>query len=248
MNHAHVLKGAALLCAAGLAQPLWAQAVQQVQGTLARSDPSEADGRPYDDHRLRLEAGTRYRISVSSSDFDTLIRLYGPGGGGALAEDDDGGEGSNSSLVFSARERGEYRLRVTGYNSDSLGAYSGSVRALAPLKPPVTRPSGSGSMNVDVFTGRLEEDTDGEPGVADFLVRIDSGQTIWAGAKSADFDTVLKLYRAGELDDEPIVSNDDAGGSDSLLQFTPDYGGEYILRVTSFNGGSGGAFTLQVAR
>lgn len=248
MNYVHAFKGAALLCAAGLAQPLWAQAVQQVDGTLARSDSSEADGRLYDDHRVRLDAGTRYRISVGSSDFDTLIRVYGPDGGAPLAQDDDGGEDSNSSLVFLPGESGEYRLRVTGFNSDSLGAYSGSVRALSPLKPPVTRPSGSGSMNVDVFTGTLEEDADGEPGVADFLVRIDPGQTIWAGARSADFDTVLNVYRAGEADGQPIASNDDAGGTDSLLQFTPDDGGEYILRVTSFSGGSGGAFTLQVAR
>lgn len=247
MTYAHVLMSAALLASTAFAQPALAQASQPVEGSLTSDDQFEADGRRYDDHRLRLDAGARYRIAVGSSDFDTLIRVYGPAGGAPLAEDDDGGGGSNSSLLFSPRESGEYRLRVTSYSGENLGDYTGSVRTLAPLAPPVTRPTSSASLKVDTFAGQLVDD-DGEPGVADFQVRVNAGQAIWASAESDDFDTVLLAFRAGELDGEPMARNDDAGGTNSLLRFTPDESGDYILRVTAFRGESGGAFTLQVAR
>ena len=53
------------------------------------SQPGDEHHR-YDDHRVRLEAGQRYRLSVNSDAFDPVAHLYRAGEAEPVAENDDG--------------------------------------------------------------------------------------------------------------------------------------------------------------
>jgi hypothetical protein len=62
---------------------------------------------------------------------------------------------------------------------------------------------------------------------------------------SGGFDTVLSLLdSAGEV----VAENDDSVGdnTNSLIFFKVRQSGNYIVRVSSFGGSSGGKFTLRV--
>ena len=61
-----------------MSAPAAAQQPWSVSGEITESDAG-GTGQHYDNHTLRLEAGQRYRISVDSSAFDTVARLYRAG-------------------------------------------------------------------------------------------------------------------------------------------------------------------------
>ncbi|MGE0180332.1 MAG: PPC domain-containing protein, partial [Sphingomonas sp.] len=108
---------AALLASAGpaAAQPAWSG-----EGALTDSDPQMSEGNRYDDHRLQLQAGQRYRISVDSSDFDPVARLIRVGQEQPVAENDDSA-GLNPRINYTPAEGGDYILRVYGYSADGRG-------------------------------------------------------------------------------------------------------------------------------
>ena len=81
------------VAAALFAAPLPAQPSESrpwnVAGRIEDGDRKDTEERHYDEHRLRLEAGHRYRISAGSDDFDTMIQLFQPGENAPVAENDD---------------------------------------------------------------------------------------------------------------------------------------------------------------
>ena len=70
-------KTLSLLTAALLATPAAAQPTDSwtAEGRLEEGDSRNAEQHRYDDHLVRLEAGRRYRISLRSDDFDTVLHL-----------------------------------------------------------------------------------------------------------------------------------------------------------------------------
>lgn len=233
-----------------VAAPAWAQTAPatEMTGTLSAEDATEADGRHFDDHPITLTAGTRYRISAESEAFDMMIRLYGPEGGAALIENDDGGDALNSRLTFTPTASGAYRLRVTTYDSTGLGDYTASVEALPPLPAPVTQPTGTETMTFKVFEGALtDSDPDDGGKFDDYQIALTAGEPVWIQAVSDAFDMVVKLYPLEQRDGEPAAMDDDSGGGlNALLIYTPETSGDYIVRVTSYEGGNNGAYKLRI--
>ncbi|MDX2254617.1 MAG: PPC domain-containing protein [Pseudanabaenaceae cyanobacterium bins.39] len=88
----------------------------------------------------------------------------------------------------------------------------------------------------------------GQKGFArDYIISANKDERIEVSVNSKSFDTVLSLLdRKGEV----IAENDDASNSEtnSLIFFRFRESGQYIIRVSSFGGSSGGKFTLQVNR
>src|SRR6185295_5643515 len=140
----HTLSLTAL--AAALAAPAMAQtpaAPIHVAGELTASDAQGEEHRRYDDIKVHLEAGQRYRLSVDSEAFDPVAHLYRPGNvftdETQVAMNDDG-EGLNSRISYSPGESGDYTLRVSGFAAEARGAYTADAALLPPLAPPITTP------------------------------------------------------------------------------------------------------------
>ena len=97
-----------------------------VEGRLEAGDrPSDAGGRSRD-YTIRLQEGQLLAITAKSGDFDTMVILFKPGGDKLGENDDREGGGTDSLLVVSAPEAGDYTLRINSLpvGEGHVGAYS----------------------------------------------------------------------------------------------------------------------------
>jgi hypothetical protein len=246
------LAAAAGLLAPAAAAQSGASVPWSTEGRL-EDDDSQAEGRRYDEHRLRLEAGRRYRISAGSDDFDTLIRLFQAGEADPVAENDDFDveQGLNSRITYVPEESGDYLLRVLAFSEEERGAYTASAEALPPLPPPITaRPSERPRLRWRIWEGELTEADPDRDGARydDYLVTMRAGETRLISAESEGFDPIIWVLRAGEREGEPLEVDDDTGpGLNALLGFQPDSDGDYLVRVTAYGSGGAGAYRLRVS-
>jgi hypothetical protein len=238
--------------------PIWV-----VDGELVDGDaqaPAEegaeqgAERHRYDDHRIQLEAGRRYSLSVNSDAFDPIARLLRPGSPDVIAENDDSGETLNSRIAYTPAESGDYILRVTGFAADARGAYHAEAAQLPPLPAPVAQPT----QNVPVtgtwalFQGELaatDPEIDGKH-YDDYLIHVGAGQVRYISLEGQGFDALVQVLRASEREGgETLEQDDDTGaGLNSLLAFAPDEAGDYIVRVTTFGENSTGSYRLWVSQ
>jgi len=217
----------AALALAMLAAPAAAQAPWSAAGELTDADSQDEGQHRYDEHRIRLDAGQRYRISVDAPEFDTVARLYRAGTAEPVAENDDG-EGLNPRITYVPPESGDFVLRVLGFSEAGRGAYTARVAALPPLPPGVPVPwSTAGSL--------------ADPGGADHVLRLEAGQRYRFSVESSAFDPVATLYAPGR--GEQVARNDDSGGTlNSRISYTPSASGDYVLSVTAFSSGRPGHY------
>lgn len=224
-------------------------------GELDARDSKTQAGQPYDEYRLALRAGQRLRASAASSDFDTVVEIRAEGAGDSdtpLAQNDDSGEGLNSSLTFSAPADGAYRIRVHTFDGAAKGAYTLKLEAVAPLPPPL-RPvaTSSGSMQWSTYLGELtgSDPEDAGSRFDDYELAFEKDAEILLRLDSGGFDPVVRIFKSGQRDGPEIASNDDGGGgTDSLLFFTPEDSGNYIVRVGTVGEATTGVYRLRIGR
>lgn len=254
----------AALAIALAAPPAFAQGpIWIVDGELVDGDaqaPAEegaeqgAARHRYDDHRIRLDAGRRYRLSVNSEAFDPLARLLRAGQTEVIAENDDSGESLNSRISYTPAESGDYILRVTGFAADARGAYHAEAAQLPPLPAPISQPT----RNVPVtgawslFEGDLaatDPEIEGKH-YDDYLIQVAAGQVRYISLEGQGFDALVQVLRAGEREGgDPLEQDDDTGaGFNSLLAFAPEEAGDYIVRVTTFGENTTGTYRLWVSQ
>jgi hypothetical protein len=226
-----------------------------VSGRIEDGDSAEdeGEGRRYDEHVLRLEAGRRYRISVDSSAFDSLARLYGPAAAEPVAENDDSGGGLNSRITYAPTQSGDYVLRVSPLSADGRGAYRAAAEPAPPLPAPATFFSRMEATIWRVYTGSLTAaDAEiGGPHFDDYLVHFEAGQqrTVALDATGTEpFDAVVQIFPADRRDGEPLAANDDSGGTlNSMLIFKAEQAGDYIVRATALSPQGLGPYRLRVS-
>jgi hypothetical protein len=247
----------AVSLAALAATPALAQgpgAPLNITGELQDSDAKGDEDHRYDDHRIRLEAGQRYRITVEAEGFDTVARLMREGQEEPVAENDDYGEGLNSRIAYSPTESGDYVLRVMGFAAEARGPYTARVEQAPPLPAPIstagTAVSTTGTWSL--WEGALADtdpDHDGRHYV-DYLVHFDAGQRRFISLEAVgDWDPMIEILTAAEREGDAADQDDDSGvGLNSLLAFQAEEAGDYIVRVTSFGEGSTGRYRLWVSQ
>ena len=257
----HTLSLAAL--AAALAAPAMAQTAasvpMHVAGTLTDGDAQAEEHHRYDDLRIHLEAGQRYRLSVDSEAFDPVAHLYRPGNvfndESQVAMNDDS-NGLNSRISYAPTESGDYTLRVSGFAAEARGAYTADAAILPPLAPPITTP-GRPTPTSGTWLGWEGELGDGDPDIEgrhfdDYLIHVDAHQIRYISLEGLGFDAMVQiLHPADRGSDAPDVvdSDDDSGvGFNSLMAFSPDEGGDYIVRVTSFGENAKGTYRLWITQ
>ena len=88
----------------------------------------------------------------------------------------------------------------------------------------------------------------GQKGFArDYAISAEKDERLEITVNSGSFDTVLSLI---DSKGEVIFENDDAvgDGTNSLIFFKVRQSGNYIVRVSSFGGSSGGKFILRITK
>jgi hypothetical protein len=233
----------AAIAIAFIAAPAWAQAPWSGSGELTDNDSTGDEQRRYDDHAIRLEAGQRYRISVDSTAFDPVARLYRAGETATPVAENDDGEGLNPRISYSPAASGDYVLRVSAFGADGRGAYTAGVAQLPPLPPSVPVPwSVSGRIETGDAT---DAGTEGRR-YDEYSLRLEGGRRYRLSINASDFDPLARLYRAGS--DEVVAENDDSGGTlNSLISYRPTEAGDYVLRVSPLAADGRGAYRAAAA-
>jgi WD40 repeat protein len=99
----------------------------ETQGQLVSSDRVLPDrGTYYAEHSLSVTTGQEVIVRLESEDFDPYLQLMNSAGE-VIAENDDS-FGSNSGIVWKLDQGGSYRLVVTSYAKEKVGAYRLSVK------------------------------------------------------------------------------------------------------------------------
>jgi hypothetical protein len=94
-----------------------------MSGELTSADPRIGEGRFAQAWSLQGSAGQRYRIELSSSEFDCYLMLVGPGIAEPLVDDDSAGD-LDARLVYTLPEDGTYRVIVTSAGAEETGAFT----------------------------------------------------------------------------------------------------------------------------
>lgn len=255
----HMLSLAAL--AAALAAPAMAQPAEpiHVAGELTTSDARGEEQHRYDDIRVHLEAGQRYRLSVNSEAFDPVAHLYRPGNvftdETQVAMNDDS-EGLNSRISYTPTESGDYTLRIVGFAADARGAYTADVAMLPPLAPPITAPgtptAASGTWLLWEGDLSATDEQSGSQYFDDYLIHVDAHQIRYISLEGMGFDAMVQIIRPADRGSESpdvVDSDDDSGvGFNSLMAFSPDEGGDYIVRVTGLGEHATGRYRLWITQ
>lgn len=261
---ASLLATTALVAGMGLAAPVTAEVAvtagaqaaeprardlrlgREARGSLDGRDATDDEGRPYEPWRLRLAAGQSVAISLSSDAFDARVQI-GRGTGEAyevLGENDDGPDGTDSRLIFTAPEAGDYLVRASVF-AEGEGDYTLNVEDAPP--PPPAEPITIGQT----VEGELgDDDAVDENSVRHdaYRITLGEGQRIAVTLRSGDFDSFLSARPAGSTDASRVIEDDDGLGEGlhSRLTITAASAGDWIIHARGLSSSTAGAYRLSV--
>lgn len=233
----------AAIAIAFIAAPAWAQAPWSAAGELTDNDSVGDEQHRYDDHVIHLDAGQRYRISVDSTAFDPVARLYRAGETATAVAENDDTDGFNPRISYSPTASGDFVLRVLAFGADGRGAYTAGLASLPPLPPSVAVPWST--------SGRIETGDSAEAGTEgrrydEYSLRLEGGRRYRFSVDASAFDPLARLYRAGT--EEVVAENDDSGGTlNSLISYRAPESGDYVLRVSPLVADGRGAYRAAAA-
>lgn len=216
-----------------------------IDGALAQGDGVNDQGRRADRYRFTGQAGQRLRATLTSGEFDTYLALFREGSSEAVAEDDDGvGGGTDSRLTVTLPADGVYVLEARSFEATSSGAYQLKLEEAAPERAPEGLDFGG------KVSGAIDEndpkDDEGR-GYDAFTVTGVQGRRMQAIMRSGDFDTYLRIGKAGEDFTELAEDDDGLGqGTDSRLNFTFPENGSFVLRAMGLTAGEDGLYALEL--
>jgi hypothetical protein len=99
---------------------------ETVRGELSESDPRAEDDSFYDLYSYRGRAGETLVITMQSEDFDTYLSIGTLDGGEfqLIDSNDDGDAGTDSELVITLPDDGDYLIRANSLMGDETGDYT----------------------------------------------------------------------------------------------------------------------------
>ncbi|MCL1467435.1 FG-GAP-like repeat-containing protein [Argonema galeatum] len=140
-------------------------------------------------------------------------------------------------------------LTLIGNSTYNLGNANSATVTIADNEPAIAIPTINGSQTLNATLSSADPNNPTRSGryKDDYrLVGVTPGQTIQINLNAPSFDTYLQVINADT--GQEITSDDDSGeGRNSQLSLTVQPGINYLVRVTSFNGGDTGNYTLITA-
>ncbi len=98
------------------------------QGSLGSGDSLAPDNTYYDEYSFQGRAGQRVTITLESNEFDTYLALGDDNGNLIDSNDDYQSGGTNSQIVTTLPQDGNYTIIVNGYSPADQGRYALTVR------------------------------------------------------------------------------------------------------------------------
>jgi thiol-disulfide isomerase/thioredoxin len=99
---------------------------------LADDDPKDTGPQTGQSHRkvykIKLSEGQAYRIDMTSTEFDTYLRLENAAGKQVAFNDDIDAKNLNSRILYVAPKTGEYRIIATTFEPGKTGAFQLEVK------------------------------------------------------------------------------------------------------------------------
>ncbi|RIV88149.1 hypothetical protein D2V17_08150 [Aurantiacibacter xanthus] len=215
---------------------------RSVTGTLTSSDP-RGEHSVEDIYLIEADAGQSLRLALASDEFDTLLRVEGPGGFSVENDDDPAGSTLNSLVETTLPQAGTYRVVVASYSESGLGSYRlDSSGAASSASGGFTRLTLGRTVNGSLASG--DETISSGEYVDAYTFDGQRGQRVTFDMTSSEFDTYLSLLMPGGGSE----ANDDRAGGDgetnSRLTVTLPETGAYTLVATSYQGGETGRYTI----
>ena len=216
-------------------------AATTVNGSLSASSGSSVSctGCFASSYGFTLSSAQTVQIDLTSTAFDTYLRVL-DANGVVVAADDDSGGGSNSRIRrgFAA---GTYRIEASSYNTGSTGAFTLVVQVVSVT---VTQIAVGQTVN-----GTLSATSGRSAGCAGcyadlYQFTVSSAQQLIISLNSTAFDAYLRVLDAGGA----TVATDDDGGGGSNARINRTFAaGTYRIEATSYTSAKTGAYTLSVA-
>lgn len=218
-------------------------------GTLSTTDAT-VDGSPdqyADGYRFHAEAGDIVEAVARSSEFDTTLTIQRDTRWGQteyLGFDDDGlGEGTNSRLRLHVEEGGDYTLTLSSYSAGEVGAYRLELNRVEPW--PAATPIDIGSAQSGTISNTDPTSDDGLPFDA-YSISVQAGQRLEIVSQSVGLSTFAEVGRlSGPAGWDPLAYGEETNDGSRLL-FSPEEGGDYIVRVNPTEMAMRGDYTMTI--
>ena len=197
---------------------------------------------------LQATADQVVDISLSSSEFDPVLRIEGPNGFRIENDDDPGTRTLDSRIRATLPDTGTYRLVVTSYAQDARGGFVLSTGKPTGALGPAAETTRAIALGDKVYGALATGDESFETGELTDLYRFEGqrGQRLDITMESAEIDTYLLLY----LPDGNEVRNDDGAGmedTNSRISITLPQDGTYEIAASSYAVGEQGSYSLNIA-
>lgn len=188
-------------------------------------------------YQFTLTSSQTVDIRLSSTVYDTYLRVL-DSGGVAVAEDDDGGGGTNSNIrrIFAA---GTYRIEATSYGAGETGAFSLTVQIVTVTVTPIAVGS-SVNGNLTVNASRSAGCSGCYADIYQFTAGV---QQLVISMNSTAFDAYLRVI---DSSGNAVATDDDSGGDTNPRINRTFAAGTYRIEATSYSSGKSGAYTLSV--
>lgn len=210
------------------------------RGELRKGDSQLDDGKYYDTYTFEASTGQQVTVDLTSSAFDTYLRLASPRGE-SEENDDYEGSTSQSQITRSIDENGTWAVRVTSYEGNETGSYVVTITL-----------SGGGSSGGQVggtttHRGSLAQGdatlTAGEY-YDTYTFQAQAGQHVVVDMTSNDFDTYVGI---GSPSGENTENDDyEESMSRSLVELDVTESGTWSITATSYEEGETGSYVVTV--
>ncbi|HEX6369533.1 MAG TPA: caspase family protein [Longimicrobium sp.] len=216
---------------------------QRRTGQLQAGDPVMDDGSLFDIYTYQARAGERLSLTMRSRDFDTFLTVGRMQGEEMelIVRDDDSGGGTDSRAEFTIDRDGPIFVAANALSEDMTGSYTIELTAAG------------GSERIAVGQSRAGALARTDPQLADssyydtYSVQGRQGERLTISMSSSAFDTYLSIGQVVDGRYREVANNDDADGTNSVLEVTLPQAGTYQVRANSYLKGQTGAYTLAVA-
>jgi uncharacterized caspase-like protein len=215
---------------------------QRQQGTLARGDAAMDDGSLFDLYTYEARAGERLTFTMRSGDFDTFITVARANGDQAelLVRDDDSGGGTNSRAELTVDRDGPILVLANALREGMTGSYTLELAAVGGAARITSGQRVAGTL------ARTDQMLGDSSFFDTYTYQGRQGERVRIAMTSGDFDTYLSIGQVVDGRWNEVEKNDDADGTNSVVDVVLPRAGTYHIRANSYQKHQTGSYTLEV--